>query len=94
LLFEKVGKVKEGRRFYACSACRDRKDCNFFQWEEDKVGPLAHRPTAINATQLLPDRFDDSILIPLKVSAVRLLAREAENQSKRPALSQKETCSR
>lgn len=64
LLFEKVGKVKEGRRFYACSACRDRKDCNFFQWEEDKV------------------------------SAVRLLAREAENQSKRPALSQKETCSR
>lgn len=38
LLFEKVGKGGEkGRRFYACSACRDRKDCNFFQWEDDKV---------------------------------------------------------
>ncbi|XP_022063926.1 rRNA N6-adenosine-methyltransferase ZCCHC4 [Acanthochromis polyacanthus] len=38
LLFEKVAKgSKEGRRFYACSACRDRKDCSFFQWEDDKV---------------------------------------------------------
>lgn len=38
LLFEPV--CQEGskrRRFYACSACRDRKDCNFFQWEDDKV---------------------------------------------------------
>uniref|UniRef100_A0A3Q2Z101 rRNA N(6)-adenosine-methyltransferase ZCCHC4 n=1 Tax=Hippocampus comes TaxID=109280 RepID=A0A3Q2Z101_HIPCM len=38
LLFEKVAKRGEGgRRFYACSACRDRKDCNFFQWEDEKV---------------------------------------------------------
>ncbi|CAL8377294.1 unnamed protein product [Gadus morhua 'NCC'] len=38
LLFEKVGGGnKAGRRFYACSACRDRKECNFFQWEDDKV---------------------------------------------------------
>ncbi|XP_026154867.1 rRNA N(6)-adenosine-methyltransferase ZCCHC4 [Mastacembelus armatus] len=38
LLFEKVSKRGErGRRFYACSACRDRKDCNFFQWEDEKV---------------------------------------------------------
>ncbi|XP_061565864.1 rRNA N6-adenosine-methyltransferase ZCCHC4 [Cololabis saira] len=38
LLFAKTCKGKdEGRRFYACSACRDRKDCNFFQWEDDKV---------------------------------------------------------
>ncbi|AWP00587.1 putative zinc finger CCHC domain-containing protein 4 [Scophthalmus maximus] len=38
LLFEKVGKGGErDRRFYACSACRDRKDCSFFQWEDDKV---------------------------------------------------------
>ncbi|XP_060795167.1 rRNA N6-adenosine-methyltransferase ZCCHC4 [Neoarius graeffei] len=28
---------KSGRRFYACSACRDRKDCSFFQWENEKV---------------------------------------------------------
>ncbi|XP_012995900.2 rRNA N6-adenosine-methyltransferase ZCCHC4 [Esox lucius] len=38
LLFEKVcvGE-KKGRRFYACSACRDRKECAFFQWENEKV---------------------------------------------------------
>ncbi|XP_039607534.1 rRNA N6-adenosine-methyltransferase ZCCHC4 [Polypterus senegalus] len=41
LLFVKYNK-KEGahRRFYACSACRDRKDCNFFQWEDEKVSEL------------------------------------------------------
>ncbi|XP_028998595.1 rRNA N6-adenosine-methyltransferase ZCCHC4 [Betta splendens] len=38
LLFEKRGKAGDrGRRFYACSACRDRKDCSFFQWEDEKV---------------------------------------------------------
>lgn len=61
LLFEKVCKGREkGRRFYACSACRDRKDCNFFQWEDEKV------------------------------SEARLLAREAENQSKRPPFTHQE----
>ncbi|XP_033465641.2 rRNA N(6)-adenosine-methyltransferase ZCCHC4 isoform X2 [Epinephelus lanceolatus] len=63
LLFEKVRKGGEkGRKFYACSACRDRKDCNFFQWEDEKV------------------------------SEARLLAREAENQSKRPPFTQQEYC--
>uniref|UniRef100_A0A672HGL3 GRF-type domain-containing protein n=1 Tax=Salarias fasciatus TaxID=181472 RepID=A0A672HGL3_SALFA len=38
LLFAKVCKGGESsRRFFACSACRDRKDCNFFQWEDEKV---------------------------------------------------------
>ncbi|XP_056411797.1 rRNA N6-adenosine-methyltransferase ZCCHC4 isoform X2 [Hyla sarda] len=38
LLFVKTSKGKEhGRRFYACSACRDRKDCRFFQWADEKV---------------------------------------------------------
>ncbi|XP_055290630.1 rRNA N6-adenosine-methyltransferase ZCCHC4 isoform X3 [Moschus berezovskii] len=38
LLFVKVDQGKEEtRRFYACSACRDRKDCNFFQWEDEKL---------------------------------------------------------
>ncbi|CAN9509828.1 unnamed protein product [Ophioblennius macclurei] len=38
LLFEKVCKGgHRSRRFFACSACRDRKDCSFFQWEDDKV---------------------------------------------------------
>ncbi|XP_053528440.1 rRNA N6-adenosine-methyltransferase ZCCHC4 isoform X4 [Artibeus jamaicensis] len=38
LLFVKVSHGKEEtRRFYACSACRDRKDCDFFQWEDEKL---------------------------------------------------------
>nr|KAF6432773.1 zinc finger CCHC-type containing 4 [Rousettus aegyptiacus] len=38
LLFVKVSQGKEEtRRFYACSACRDRKDCSFFQWEDEKL---------------------------------------------------------
>lgn len=24
------------RRYFACSACRDRKDCSFFLWEDDQ----------------------------------------------------------
>uniref|UniRef100_A0A8C2GBJ9 Zinc finger, CCHC domain containing 4 n=1 Tax=Cyprinus carpio TaxID=7962 RepID=A0A8C2GBJ9_CYPCA len=38
LLFEKnVNGKEKGRRFYACSACRDRKHCNFFQWADEKI---------------------------------------------------------
>ncbi|XP_034021237.1 rRNA N6-adenosine-methyltransferase ZCCHC4 [Thalassophryne amazonica] len=39
LLFQKVcrGDDGGGRRFYACSACRDRRDCSFFQWYDEKV---------------------------------------------------------
>nr|XP_045017071.1 rRNA N6-adenosine-methyltransferase ZCCHC4 isoform X1 [Jaculus jaculus] len=38
LLFVKMSQGKqETRKFYACSACRDRKDCNFFQWEDEKL---------------------------------------------------------
>ncbi|XP_077444190.1 rRNA N(6)-adenosine-methyltransferase ZCCHC4 [Stigmatopora argus] len=45
LLFEKR---EEGRkRFYACSACRDRKECNFFQWADEKVSEV--RKTAREA---------------------------------------------
>ncbi|CAI9717332.1 rRNA N6-adenosine-methyltransferase ZCCHC4-like isoform X1 [Octopus vulgaris] len=28
---------KSSKRFYACSACRDRKDCNFYQLEDEKI---------------------------------------------------------
>jgi hypothetical protein len=38
LLFERFFKDgRDPRKFYACSACRDRKDCAFFQWEDEKV---------------------------------------------------------
>lgn len=38
ILFSRVIDMKR-RNFFACSACRDRKDCNFFLWENelDKV---------------------------------------------------------
>lgn len=41
LLFERF--YRDGwvpRRFYACSASRDRKDCSFFQWEGEKVSDV------------------------------------------------------
>ncbi|KAF5898164.1 zinc finger CCHC domain-containing protein 4, partial [Clarias magur] len=38
VLFQvKCSEEKSRKRFYACSACRDRKDCSFFQWENEKV---------------------------------------------------------
>lgn len=39
LLFERYASngSKTGRRFYACSACRDRKECSFFQWADDDM---------------------------------------------------------
>lgn len=38
LLFERFFKDgRSPRKFYACSACRDRKDCAFFQWEDEKL---------------------------------------------------------
>lgn len=38
LMFERytVDGKKSGRKFYACSACRNRTDCKFFHWVDDK----------------------------------------------------------
>ncbi|KAL8586233.1 hypothetical protein ACOMHN_021498 [Nucella lapillus] len=38
LLFERYTKSKETRKFYACSAFRDRKMCRFFRWADDAAG--------------------------------------------------------
>lgn len=47
LLFERFFQDgKPPRRFYACSACRDRKTCAFFQWQDEKISEVrkeAHR---------------------------------------------------
>ena len=47
LLFERFYKdSRPPRRFYGCSAARDRKDCSFFQWEDEKISEVrakAHR---------------------------------------------------
>ncbi|GAB6029288.1 rRNA N6-adenosine-methyltransferase zcchc4 [Chamberlinius hualienensis] len=50
LLFERCTKL--GRRsFYACSACRDRKTCRFFQWADEHKSSkqsLVHEATSEN----------------------------------------------
>ena len=47
LLFERFFKDdKPSAKFYACSACRDKKDCSFFQWEHEKISAareIAHK---------------------------------------------------
>ena len=41
LLFERFFKDgRPSRKFFACSACRDRKDCAFFQWEDEKISEV------------------------------------------------------
>ncbi|XP_071599917.1 rRNA N(6)-adenosine-methyltransferase ZCCHC4 isoform X2 [Heliangelus exortis] len=74
LLFVKTGQGKEeGRRFYACSACRDRKDCNFFQWEDEKVSETRlaareeynrnHQPSFTHRQNV--ERYRSFVLLPL-----------------------------
>lgn len=36
ILFSRI-ENENSRNFYACSACRDRKKCNFFIWEDELV---------------------------------------------------------
>ena len=36
-MFERYSESKPPRRFYSCSASRDRKECNFFQWADEKL---------------------------------------------------------
>lgn len=37
LMFVRYSGSDGGRRFFACSAFRDRKDCSFFQWCDEEV---------------------------------------------------------
>ncbi|XP_042211965.1 rRNA N6-adenosine-methyltransferase ZCCHC4-like isoform X2 [Homarus americanus] len=37
LLFERFQSNGQSRQFYACSACRDRRDCAFFHWADQKI---------------------------------------------------------
>ncbi|XP_053108235.1 rRNA N6-adenosine-methyltransferase ZCCHC4 isoform X2 [Hemicordylus capensis] len=74
LLFAKIlhGK-EEGRRFYACSACRERKDCNFFQWENEEVSDVriaarekfnqSKRPSFSHTENVA--RYKEFVLLPL-----------------------------
>ena len=37
ILFERFYGKGKSRKFYACSACRDRKQCAFFHWQDEKL---------------------------------------------------------
>lgn len=37
LLFSRYNKDGNNQPFYACSAFRDRKECNFFQYKDEKL---------------------------------------------------------
>ncbi|XP_051698203.2 rRNA N6-adenosine-methyltransferase ZCCHC4 isoform X3 [Oryctolagus cuniculus] len=74
LLFVKVIQGKEEtRRFYACSACRDRKECNFFQWEDEKLSEARLAAREAHNRRCLPpvsrvqcvDRYLKFIELPL-----------------------------
>ncbi|KPP63815.1 hypothetical protein Z043_117895 [Scleropages formosus] len=87
LLFERLCRGRRsGRRFFACSACRDRKDCSFFQWEDEQVRPLTVTVSVLLARVLLVITWNDRArsASSLQVSEARLLARERENETKQP----------
>jgi len=39
ILFERFFPDKASRKFFACSACRNRKECTFFHWYDEKLTP-------------------------------------------------------
>ena len=54
-MFERYFESKPPRGFFACSACRDRKECSFFQWADESpsnVSIEAHQKI-IEASQSL-----------------------------------------
>lgn len=59
LLFVRYSGEDEGRQFYACSAFRDRKECNFFQWRDEKISgeKEAKRHSIQRETELSFKRF-------------------------------------
>ncbi|KAM3831882.1 rRNA N(6)-adenosine-methyltransferase ZCCHC4 [Vipera latastei] len=65
--------TEKARRFYACSACRERKDCNFFQWEDEKISEArlsarekynqSRRPSKTHSDNV--KRYKEFIALPL-----------------------------
>uniref|UniRef100_A0A9J8DJV4 Zinc finger, CCHC domain containing 4 n=2 Tax=Cyprinus carpio TaxID=7962 RepID=A0A9J8DJV4_CYPCA len=75
LLFEKnVNGKEKGRRFHACSACRDRKHCNFFQWADEKISEARmlsreeqnHSKMPFFSHQEYCSRFREFVSLPLE----------------------------
>jgi hypothetical protein len=53
LLFKRVVNGEE-KSFFACSACRDRKDCSFFLWAEEKVTTNKKSAWDLERKRLIP----------------------------------------
>ncbi|KAI2658474.1 rRNA N6-adenosine-methyltransferase ZCCHC4 [Labeo rohita] len=109
LLFEKTGNGEEkGRRFYACSACRDRKDCSFFQWADEKVSEARMLAREEQNRSKMPlfshqeycSRFREFVSLPLEQRRfcvdcqLLILPREWANHAKHKALSEDITVQR
>jgi len=52
-LFKRVVNGAE-RSFFACSACRDRKDCSFFLWADEKVTPSKKKAWKLLREKIIP----------------------------------------
>ena len=50
LLFERFYGKGESRKFYACSACRDRKQCAFFHWQDEKFTKAQQEFQSVRST--------------------------------------------
>jgi hypothetical protein len=53
LLFKRFVSGAE-RSFFACSACRDRKDCSFFLWADKEVTPNKKMAWDLEKDRLIP----------------------------------------
>uniref|UniRef100_A0A8C1ZS93 Zinc finger, CCHC domain containing 4 n=1 Tax=Cyprinus carpio TaxID=7962 RepID=A0A8C1ZS93_CYPCA len=109
LLFEKTGNGEEkGRRFYACSACRDRKDCNFFQWADEKISEARMLAREEQNRSKMPlfshqeysSRFREFVSLPLEQRRfcvdcqLLILPEERATHAKHKALSEDTTVQR
>lgn len=65
LLFTRYYADKKPRKFYACSACRDRKDCSFFQWADERVSDekrnLREQIDAMHHPKTSHDQYTDRL---------------------------------
>ncbi|KAJ4450762.1 hypothetical protein ANN_02192, partial [Periplaneta americana] len=53
LLFKRIFNGAE-RSFFACSACRDRKDCGFFLWADGKMTPTKKKAWDLERERIIP----------------------------------------
>lgn len=84
---------EDNRQFYACSAFRDRKECNFFQWKDEKMSESkkAARETIHKESELMARKLKKRCHKLRKLEAIArvfcvtcgqfLLPNERENHS-------------